>query len=74
MVIPEDQDNASSLTDQLETLDITSEDSQVPFFFSMCNVFFYNYFACAMQALLPTGAVVFMSYASEECIKILWHF
>ena len=52
MVIPEDKDNVSSLTDQLETPDITSEDPQAPFSFFMCDVFFIVTSACTIVGLV----------------------
>jgi len=39
VLIPQDQDNSASLTDQLETPDITSEDAQVLFSYSILNMF-----------------------------------
>lgn len=38
VLIPQDQDNSASMTDQLETLDITSEDVQVLSPFS-CGIY-----------------------------------
>lgn len=38
VLIPQDQDNSASLTDQLETPDITSEDTQVLFSYSVSNM------------------------------------
>jgi len=39
VLIPQDQDNSASLTDQLETPVITSEDAHVPLSYSISNMF-----------------------------------